>query len=63
LSLFTRGRGRRQRVERQVVWKQTPGATTAHDAKDGVEDLAESVYPGSFGSFGGREMGLPLGIG
>src|SRR5215204_147550 len=51
---------------REVVGQQAPGASATHDVEDGVDDLAEGVYPGSPGSCGGREMGLyvrPLGIG
>ena len=41
------------------MWSQTPGATTAHDAKVGVEEICRGACPlGHPGSFGGREMGI-----
>ena len=46
--------------------QQAPGTSTTHEVEDGVEDLAQGVYPGAPRSFRGREMGLyvgPLGIG
>src|SRR5215218_5363345 len=51
---------------REVVRKQSPGASATHDVEDSVYDLAEGVHPGASGGFGGREIGLyvrPLGIG
>jgi hypothetical protein len=49
-----------------IVRRQAPGTAATHDVEDGIEDLAQGVYPGASRSFRGREMGLyvePLGIG
>ena len=37
--------------------QQSPGAAATHDAEDGVENLAQGVYPGSSGYFRWRKMG------
>jgi hypothetical protein len=43
------------------VRKQAPGTATTHDVEDGIEDLAQRVYPGAPRSFRSREMGLYVG--
>ena len=41
---------------REVVGKQAPGAAAADDVEDGVEDLAQGMYPGAAGSrWGSRQ--------
>jgi hypothetical protein len=48
------------------VGQESPGTAATHDVEDGIEDLAQGVYPGTSGRSRGREMGLcvgPLSIG
>src|SRR5215212_1266026 len=36
----------------EVVGQEPPGAATANDVENGVQDLAGGVHPGTSGSFG-----------
>jgi len=51
---------------REVVWQQSPGAAALQDVEeDGVEDLAQDIYPRTATGFGSRKVGLqatPFGI-
>lgn len=37
---------------RKVVRQQAPGTSTTHEVEDGLEDLAQGVYPGAPGALG-----------
>ena len=46
--------------------QKAPGAAATRDVEDGVEDLAQGMYPRTPGGFRDWQMGLyvrPLGIG
>jgi hypothetical protein len=50
---------------REVVWQQSPGAAALQDVEDGVEDLAQDIYPRTATGFGNGKVGLqatPFGI-
>jgi hypothetical protein len=50
---------------RELVGQQSPGAATLQDVEDGVEDLAQGIYPRTATGFGSGKVGLkatPFGV-